>query len=166
MTKNGFSLIEILIAIAISLLAAGAAIAGYRNFNTAKIADVAAEEVYSQLVLIKSKAVSGEKASPSCVNLNYYMIDVVDGELSYTEFCLDVNGTPDQQGTTILDDNGYKDRLFCNSSGTSSNCSFGFRSLSGKTTDDVDHELFIRYNGCERKILIEGNGSISIKACP
>jgi len=42
----------------------------------------------------------------------------------------------------------------------------GFGSLSGKTTDDVDHELFIRYNGCERKILIEGNGSISIKACP
>lgn len=171
MRKNGFSLIEILIAIAISLLAAGAAIAGYRNFNTGKIADVAAEEVYSQLVLIKSKAVSGEKMilPELCINLHHYEIEWNGENLVYYQYCLDNDGELVLIGPTDgkeMESDNYKSYLSCDSLFQSSGCLIGFNALSGSTTDNLNHSFYIVIDGsCEREIEVERNGNITIKSC-
>ena len=170
MRRNGFSLIEILIAIAISLLAAGAAIAGYRNFNTGKIADVAAEEVYSQLVLIKSKAVSGEKMilPELCINLHHYEIEWNGENLVYYQYCLDSDGEPVSidPGGKEMESDSYKSYLSCsNGQSQTSGCSVGFNALSGSTIDNEINNFYILIDGCKRKIEVGRNGNITIKSC-
>ena len=170
MRRNGFSLIEILIAIAISLLAAGAAIAGYRNFNTGKRADVAAEEVYSQLVLIKSKAVSGEKMlSPEyCLNLHHYEVEWNGSNLAYYQYCSDDNGIPESIDTEGkgMESGSYEPYLSCAKTSQTSDCSVEFNALSGSTIDNISHSFYIVIDStCEREIEVERNGNITIKNC-
>lgn len=62
MRKSGFTLIEILVTIAISALLVTFGLASYIKFNQRQIVDQAARQIFSDLRLAQNKALSGEKA--------------------------------------------------------------------------------------------------------
>jgi prepilin-type N-terminal cleavage/methylation domain-containing protein len=91
--KNGFTLIEILVSVVISLLVFGLIVVGYLDFSSSREIRQKAYELKSQLRLVRSKAINGEKPNASCVNLNSYRVYTVVGEnnsLFYCPVCSDV----------------------------------------------------------------------------
>lgn len=69
MTKRGFTLIEILVVLSISALVFIGGYAGYRDFTRRQILGNAQEEMKSDLVLARQRALSGE--TPSGCNGNF-----------------------------------------------------------------------------------------------
>ncbi len=65
-TRNGFSLLELLIAIAISSALIGVSVAGYRDFASRQAVDAGVRVLYSGLRVAQTKASSGEKPA-GCV---------------------------------------------------------------------------------------------------
>ncbi len=84
--KNGFTLIELLVSLAIGSLLLGMGIGGYRLFISHRQARLAANELYSQLLLIQSQARNGVK-SRSCARLDAYEVRWFNSQLAYRQRC-------------------------------------------------------------------------------
>ena len=78
--KKGFSLIEMLVSVTIGLVLLGVVIIGYLNFANRRELQQKAYELKSQLRLVRSKAINGEKLSSSCTPLNSYRVYTRSGE--------------------------------------------------------------------------------------
>lgn len=62
----GFTIIELLVAVAIIAVLTTIGIASYANFNQKKVVDSVTEEIKTNLRLIQSKAVNNEKSCNQC----------------------------------------------------------------------------------------------------
>jgi prepilin-type N-terminal cleavage/methylation domain-containing protein len=80
MTKNkGFTLIEILIVITLTVILFGIGLAQYMNFNRLQILEQAAQELKNNLRLAQTKAANGEKPD-GCGVLNGYRVSFFSGD--------------------------------------------------------------------------------------
>lgn len=95
-SKCGFTLIEILIAISIAMIAIGGGVVSYNTFNQRQIIKTNALEVKSLLRSAQSKALSGEKpVDIVCTVLNGYIVSVTENSISTYAQCSDGNSTPE-----------------------------------------------------------------------
>lgn len=85
--KKGFTLVEMLVSVAISLFVFGVVIVGYLNFSSNREIRQKAHELKSQLRLVRSKAINGEKPNSSCVNLNGYRVYINPSFTSSLFYC-------------------------------------------------------------------------------
>jgi len=85
--RDSFTLIEMLVSVAISMLVFGLIVVGYLNFSSGREIRQKAYELKSQLRLVRSKAINGEKPNSSCIDLNSYRVYAVVGEGSSLFYC-------------------------------------------------------------------------------
>ncbi len=161
--EEGFTLIELLLSVSISLLVLGFSLSGYRTFTDRRQVDLAAEELKSQLTLIKSKAVNGER-SKACQNLRKYQITLLSGnKLQYQEIC-DSGGA----GSTTLENNQLV-LLDSISIDDSNDNVFSFEALRGNLLDVSNNGIVftLKANSVCRQvtILVSGDINISFTAC-
>jgi len=83
----GFTLVEMLVAVAIGLILLGAVVVGYLNFANRRELQQKAYELKSQLRLVRSKAINGEKLNSSCTPLNSYRVYTNPGESNSLFYC-------------------------------------------------------------------------------
>jgi len=83
----GFTLIELLVSVAISMVLLGMVVVGYLNFANKRELQQKAYELKSQLRLVRSKAINGEKPSSSCNSLNSYRVYTSPGENNSLFYC-------------------------------------------------------------------------------
>lgn len=62
----GFTLVELLVVLAITVLLAGGGVAAYNNFNQNQILNQATSTLRTNLRDVQNRALSGEKACPPC----------------------------------------------------------------------------------------------------
>lgn len=86
--KTGFTLIEILVVLAIGALVFIGGYAGYRDFTRRQILEGSSEETKSNLALARQRALSGEKPSGCTEDLSGYRVSMTfsdpSGNSSYT----------------------------------------------------------------------------------
>jgi len=86
---GGFTLLELVIGMLIFVSLAIMAVAGYRAFSERRNSSLLISELKSQLRLVRSKAMSGEKPSTGCTELSGYRVlnNETSHSLSYAAVC-------------------------------------------------------------------------------
>lgn len=74
-SKNGYTLIEIIVVLALMGIFMALALAGWTNYRDSRTLDEAGLTIVSQLRSVRSKAVNGKKPSSGCDNLYGYQIN-------------------------------------------------------------------------------------------
>jgi prepilin-type N-terminal cleavage/methylation domain-containing protein len=89
MRKSGFTLIELIIVIAIAGLTVGLGMAGWTRFRERALLNSAVDKLKSELHFVRSKAASGEKPVPEedCPTLYGYQVSENDDNLISTALC-------------------------------------------------------------------------------
>lgn len=101
--RNGFSLIELLVAIAISSALIGVSVAGYRDFASRQAVDAGVRVLYSGLRLAQTKATSGEKPAGCVGSFDGYRFRFLSSGGAITSFeTRAVCGGNEVAGTTTL----------------------------------------------------------------
>jgi len=89
MDKNkGFTLIELIVVIAIITLFAGLSLSGYRNLNEQSKLRSDARKMADVLELAKTKSSSAELYNNACTNFNGYQVAILGNSYSLN-FCCD-----------------------------------------------------------------------------
>lgn len=89
---NGFTLIELIVSIAILLLLVLGLIASYNNFNQSQQVGQAARTVKASLKLGQSKALSGLKPASGCTELRGYTVSFTGATYSMQALCSEAEG--------------------------------------------------------------------------
>jgi prepilin-type N-terminal cleavage/methylation domain-containing protein len=84
---KGFTLIEVVVAISIALLVTGLIIANYNTYNDIQTLKQATLTLKNDLRFIQSKAISGEKPSSGCSQLQGWNISFLADSYSYQPEC-------------------------------------------------------------------------------
>jgi len=146
--QKGFTLVELLVAVAISLALLGLTVVGYRRFLDQRTMGLVLTEVKSQLRLVRSKAMSGEKPS-GCTNLNGYQVTLSGGNLAYSPICDGVVGA--QEIITLTSADGPI--------GISLSSNFIFRSIDG-SLDPQTAVVSLTYGALAGEVQIFTSGEI------
>lgn len=87
--QNGFTIIEIIVVVVITMILLGLGVAGYSNFNQTQKLKQTAEDIKSALRDAQNRALSGEKnstvcgAAPSSLPLNHWRFSITSNN-AYT----------------------------------------------------------------------------------
>jgi prepilin-type N-terminal cleavage/methylation domain-containing protein len=84
--EQGFTLIEIVVTILISLVITSGLVINYNDFNSTQVLKQAALTLKNDLRFLQSKAANGEKPSP-CVSLTGWTITFASASYSYQANC-------------------------------------------------------------------------------
>ena len=84
-SRQGYTLIEILVAISLTLIMAWGGITYYNSFNRRQKVQQATEKVVSDIRLARSLALSQQKPTEDCITLKAFVFKV-DSENSYKIF--------------------------------------------------------------------------------
>jgi len=84
---KGFTLIEVIVSVSISLLATGLIIANYNSYNDVTTLKQAALTLKNDLRFIQSKAITGEKPQVGCSQLIGWTISFTSSSYSYQPEC-------------------------------------------------------------------------------
>jgi type II secretory pathway pseudopilin PulG len=84
---KGFTVIELVVSISISLLVAGGIIANYNTYNTNQLLKQTALTLKNNLRLLESKAAAGEKPTTVCTTLEGWMITFSTNSYTYKAKC-------------------------------------------------------------------------------
>lgn len=90
----GFTLIEILVSVAIIFLLTGLTLAGYGAFNKKQTVETAAYQLASDLRLAQQKAISGEKPVGCAGDLQSWQTVISSGSYYSTAICTDASPAP------------------------------------------------------------------------
>ena len=155
MTKKGFTLIEILVVVTIMGTMIGLSLAGWNSYRNGQTAEAVTSELASNIRLIRSKAINGEKPSnPNCQFLENYQIDVgADCALTVDASCKDGSGA----NQVISDVFAFEVADYVVSCDT---LTTGFQSLSGSRLG-VSSSITVTYHGVEKYITISELGNIN-----
>lgn len=95
-SKNlrGFTLIELMVAVGISLLLAGSVLVGFNTFSTNQRVKQAALNFKNNLRLAQTKAQSGEKPATGCTSLVGYNVNFTNSNYSIVPLCTEGEITP------------------------------------------------------------------------
>lgn len=97
----GFTLIEMLVVIAIMGIIMGGSIAGYIRFNDRQIVLTAGKELLTNIRQAQGRATSGVKTPTTCTTLTGYRIQASAGASSYTLDSVCSNATYNVQTYTL-----------------------------------------------------------------
>jgi len=86
--KNGLTLIELIVVMAIIALLSGGGLAAYTSFNQSQTLKAAAENVKNNLRLVQSRALSQEKPATGCAVLDGFRVDISVGTANYSYLAL------------------------------------------------------------------------------
>ncbi len=90
--REGFTLIELIVSIAILLLLVSGLIASYNNFNQSQQVGQAAKTVKANLKLGQSKALSALKPASGCTELRGYTVSFTLATYSTQALCSEIEG--------------------------------------------------------------------------
>ena len=146
MSKNGFTLIEILVTTVIIVTLLGFGLAGWGRFRAKTFITAATNRLLTELRLIRSRAISGEKPQ-DCLTLEGYQVNIEDHRLT-VNVCCDGNCQISYQ--TINLDPKIELQLT------------GFPLIFWSFSGNADHEAQIKvnYRDWERTITISSSGEI------
>lgn len=85
--KKGFTLIELIVAIGISLLAVGGLIVNYNNYNDNQRLKQAALTLKNNLRFAQTQAVSAKKPASGCTQLVGYTVNFTSGSYAIVGQC-------------------------------------------------------------------------------
>lgn len=151
LSLRGFTLVEILVALAISLVLLGLVIVGYRKFLERRNLSLVTSELKSQLRLVRSKAMSGEKPSADCQVLNGYRVLEEGGTLAYLPICSGVDYQQGKETISITNDFDEIDIISVDS--------FVFSALDGSLEEGVV-TVEVNYGGTTGQLEIFPSGEI------
>lgn len=153
MKINGFTLIELLVASAIIIVITGFGLAGWTRFREKALVRTTADELKTELRLVRSWAINGRKPIDSCSVLNGYQVKENGGNLDIFVCC---GGSCDFRVKTISIDESLE-REFSPSS-----FQITFFSLTGtaEIVDGSEATITLRYHDQEQTITISRSGEI------
>lgn len=149
---NGYTLIELLVASAIIMVITGFGLAGWTRFREKALVTAAADKLKTELRLVRSWAINGQKPSSGCGILDGYRVEGSNSNLNIFA-CCDGDGDCDLVKTTSFGEG--LDEI------NPSSFQITFLSLTG-TTDLADDSLTIalRYHDQEQTVTISQSGEI------
>ena len=121
MKTKAFTLIELLVASAIIMIITGFGLAGWTRFREKALINSVADQLRTELRLVRSRAINGEKPSTDCETLDGYMVRESGGNLEVVVCC---DGSCSSVVETIQISDQIEDKSF-------SNFPVTFLSLSG-----------------------------------
>jgi prepilin-type N-terminal cleavage/methylation domain-containing protein len=83
MKNTAFTLIEIIVVLAVLSLTFGMGLAYYNNFNSQKTLEQEAQRLYDVLHLFQKKAIAGDVSRASCANFSGYQISYISSTNKY-----------------------------------------------------------------------------------
>jgi len=150
--SSGFTLVELLVGVVISLTLFALAVAGYRNFNTTRTLRLEAERIKNFLNLSRQKAIHGEKPAAGCTPLNGFRVGLDSAKQVYREpICNGVAGTKQvsQIEESTMSVTGFP-ITFASLTGTigqTATATITFTYLTKTTQVTVDSSGLIQYDG-------------------
>ena len=148
-SKKGFTLIELLVSLAIFALILSFLVVGYNTFRTSRQLSLAAGELQTQLRLVRTKAIAGEKPSSGCDTLDGYRVEYVGGNIFYTALCNGGNPVGEQKQVVIKTEIDSIDAFD----------SFIFEALTGRA--NTPRSIVINYAGSSKTLNISRSGEIT-----
>lgn len=144
-------MIELLISVVIAVSLLGVVIVGYRHFLEGRVLSLAAAELKSQLRLVRTKAMSGEKPASDCGSLNGYRVREEAGGLVYLPVC---DGSNYEEKKESLELNQQIEEIEIEGRDE-----FFFRALDGALDSD-EVRIRLSYKTQEREVVISSSGEI------
>jgi Tfp pilus assembly protein FimT len=88
--SNGYTLIELLIAVSLTIILSGFGIAGFNNFNRNQVVNSAGKKIAEELKYTQSLVINQQKPLNGCITLNGYNFSITNsstGTYSITAVC-------------------------------------------------------------------------------
>jgi len=155
--KKAFTLVELLVAIALIMMVSGFAIAGWTNFRANRTLENQGLELTVFLRSAKSKAVNGEKPTDAaCAYLDSYQVTQSSNAIIITPRCVNDSGV-------VVDISGSAETfsIAASLSIASTNLPVGFKSLEGSAGSDATITLTHDQTGRSGTITISSAGEIT-----
>lgn len=145
---NGFTLFEILVASSVMILVTGFGLATWTRFRERSLVEVTASKIASELQVVRSNAVSGNKPN-GCQSLDGYYVWKEGVDLIYAPYC---EGEEFPNFRKTIEIPSSLDKVFSGS--------FMFESLTGNVGAAASVEII--YNNLAKTVNVSASGEISV----
>jgi prepilin-type N-terminal cleavage/methylation domain-containing protein len=149
-SNKGFTLIELMVTISVSLALFGVVVVGFNHFLATRKLENTQRELKSELRLVRSKAMNGEKPATGCDSLLGYSVRIESGTVEYAPVC--DSGTKTYVAIGLTEE-GVDLSM--------SPASFEFQSISGSLAEEDLVTVSVSYQSTTNQIQILSSGNFT-----